>query len=131
MWPNLQFPADLVTFTVEICNGKLHFLCSVRCDWKQKEVISEIAKLQMNVWMFVSGGEMVGRNKYGPLISPTVLWIISVWYKNPSKKLSFSEIFASYFHLSLKLFCKILVFWQKTQTSPNQLFSVKTQTPKF
>ena len=23
-----QFPADLVTFTVEILNGKLHFLCS-------------------------------------------------------------------------------------------------------
>ena len=24
----LQFPADLVTFTEEIPNGKLHFLCS-------------------------------------------------------------------------------------------------------
>ena len=30
MWPNPQFPADLVTFTEEILNGKLHFLCSVR-----------------------------------------------------------------------------------------------------
>ena len=29
MWPNPQFPADLVTFTEEIINGKLHFLCSV------------------------------------------------------------------------------------------------------
>ena len=28
MWPNLQFPADLLTFTGEILNGKLHFLCS-------------------------------------------------------------------------------------------------------
>ena len=28
MWPNLQFPADLVTFTEEILNKKLHFLCS-------------------------------------------------------------------------------------------------------
>ena len=26
MWPNPQFPADLVTFTEEILNGKLHFL---------------------------------------------------------------------------------------------------------
>ena len=26
---NPQFPADLVTFTEEILNGKLHFLCSV------------------------------------------------------------------------------------------------------
>ena len=30
MWPNPQFPADLVTFTEEILNGKLHFLCSVK-----------------------------------------------------------------------------------------------------
>ena len=28
MWPNLQQTADLVTFTEEIFNGKLHFLCS-------------------------------------------------------------------------------------------------------
>ena len=28
MWPNPQFPADLVTFTEEILNGKLNFLCS-------------------------------------------------------------------------------------------------------
>ena len=29
MWPNPQFPVDLVKFTEEILNGKLHFLCSV------------------------------------------------------------------------------------------------------
>ena len=28
MWPNQQFPADLVTITDEILNGKLHFQCS-------------------------------------------------------------------------------------------------------
>ena len=28
MWPNPQFPADLITFTEEILNGKLHF-CAV------------------------------------------------------------------------------------------------------
>ena len=28
MWPNPQFPANLVTFTEEILNEKLHFLCS-------------------------------------------------------------------------------------------------------
>ena len=28
MWPNPQVPADLVTFTEEILNEKLHFLCS-------------------------------------------------------------------------------------------------------
>ena len=30
MWSNLQFPADLITFTEEILNGKLHYLCSVK-----------------------------------------------------------------------------------------------------
>ena len=28
MWPNPQFPADLVKFTENILNGKLQFLCS-------------------------------------------------------------------------------------------------------
>ena len=29
MWPNPQETADLVTFTEEILNEKLHFLCNV------------------------------------------------------------------------------------------------------
>ena len=29
MWPNPQETADLITFTEEIFNGKLHFLCTV------------------------------------------------------------------------------------------------------
>ena len=29
MWPNPLETADLVTFTEEILNGKLHFLCNV------------------------------------------------------------------------------------------------------
>ena len=32
MWPNPQFPADLVTITEEILNGKLHILCSTSTD---------------------------------------------------------------------------------------------------
>ena len=31
MWPNLQETADLVTFTGEILNEKLYFLCSMHC----------------------------------------------------------------------------------------------------
>ena len=36
MWPNPQENADLLTFTEEILNGKLHFLCSefFSTDWK-------------------------------------------------------------------------------------------------
>ena len=31
MWPNPQKTADLVSFTEEILNWNLHFLCSVLC----------------------------------------------------------------------------------------------------
>ena len=30
MWPNPQFPTDFVTFTEEILNETLHFLCSAK-----------------------------------------------------------------------------------------------------
>ena len=32
MWPNPQFPADLITLTEEILGGKLHF-CAVSCGF--------------------------------------------------------------------------------------------------
>ena len=32
MWPNPQETADLVTFTTEILNGKLHFLYSAKTE---------------------------------------------------------------------------------------------------
>ena len=35
MSPNPQFPADLVTFTEEIVNWKLHFLCSVNISYPE------------------------------------------------------------------------------------------------
>ena len=40
MWPNPQFPADLVTFTEEILNGKLHFLCSVKLKLKLTTILN-------------------------------------------------------------------------------------------
>ena len=38
MWPNPQFPADSGTFTEEILNGKLHFLCSALLQNKDLEI---------------------------------------------------------------------------------------------
>ena len=38
MWPNPQFPAELVTFTEEILNGKLHFLCSGKAGGENLEI---------------------------------------------------------------------------------------------
>ena len=41
MCPNPQFPADLVTFTEEIDNGKLPFLCSVYDPSRMLDFIHE------------------------------------------------------------------------------------------
>ena len=45
MWPNQQFPADLVTFTEEILTGKLHFLCSVSCEISKHNITIPRLKL--------------------------------------------------------------------------------------
>ena len=48
MYPNPQFPADLVTFTEEIINEKVHFLCSdininaTRADSKESLLCKKI-----------------------------------------------------------------------------------------
>ena len=42
MLPNPQFTAYLVTFTEEIFNGKLHFLCSVVIKSKIKNLYIEL-----------------------------------------------------------------------------------------
>ena len=45
MQPNPQETADLVTFTEEILNGKLHFLCSVR-----EMFLMEMEAMEDNFW---------------------------------------------------------------------------------
>ena len=50
MWPNPQFPADLVTFTEKILNGKLHFLCSEMHNGSYK---IDIYKLQDCIYIIL------------------------------------------------------------------------------
>ena len=51
MWPNPQFPADLVTFTEEILNEKLHFLSSVKSlQYIPKESVGKIGCLMPDVF---------------------------------------------------------------------------------
>ena len=70
MWPNPQFPADLVTFTQEIPNGKLYFLCSfswfvvvfILCDvWYQLNLL-------VNLW-----------------INPVIIYLFKFNYKSTRK----------------------------------------------
>ena len=54
MWPNPLFPADLVTFTEEILNGKLYFLCSVN-QWVYYIAGLEDGKVRCVALLYVPG----------------------------------------------------------------------------
>ena len=47
MWPNPQFPAKLVTFTKEIFNGKLHFLCGVSFNFSALPRVTQAFRFEM------------------------------------------------------------------------------------
>ena len=70
---NPQQISDLVTFTEEILNGKLHFLCSVhtlQLEIEGSHLRCKIANKSVKIREWV---EIIGRNKYGVLPSPAVL----------------------------------------------------------
>ena len=50
MWPNPQETADLVTFTEEILNGKLHFLCRDTKDFCFENDEVGIKKVLQDSW---------------------------------------------------------------------------------
>ena len=49
MWPGPEFSTDWVTFTDEVLDKKLHFLCSAN---QQKNIKSEIKGCNKNVQTF-------------------------------------------------------------------------------
>ena len=49
MRPNAQFPADLVTFTKEICKGKLHFLCTAGTYLLKTVISKNSGNIQVNL----------------------------------------------------------------------------------
>ena len=63
MGPNPQLPADLVTFTEEILNGKLHFLCSVIAKLAAYELSVNKSSLKL-IQNFLSKKETDGRNRF-------------------------------------------------------------------
>ena len=61
MWPNPQLPADFVTFTGEILNGRLYFSCSVSKKKRERERekdrstflgLPKVSKKQLNCMLF-------------------------------------------------------------------------------
>ena len=57
MWPNPQETTDLVTFTEEILNRKLHFLCSETIsNFKKLDIgnhLSKTFKLRSSNWAYI------------------------------------------------------------------------------
>ena len=66
MWPNPLFPADLVTFTEEILNGKLYFLCSVN-QWVYYIAGLEDGKVQHTALLYALGKAGIGLINEEPL----------------------------------------------------------------
>ena len=52
MWPNPQFPADLVTFTEEMLNEKLRFLWK-ESYWFRKILASHVVIIFTNIFIIV------------------------------------------------------------------------------
>ena len=90
MWPNPQFPAELVLFTEEILNGKLLFLYSVWCSifWRtcvilvtlhsEPEEYSESCQAYM-MQRFLNEP----RHIQNPSISRTLAYFETVIYSEP------------------------------------------------
>ena len=51
--PSTQFPADLVTFTEEMFNGKLHFLCSVSSNSLKVSVLCDMNSQKSFYYSFI------------------------------------------------------------------------------
>ena len=82
MWPNPQEIANLVTFSEEILNGKLHFLCSVICMY----VFISVYMGHMEIWASGIGiGIQIQRLSVTQLKLPCELKVSSIyWYADSS-----------------------------------------------
>ena len=57
MWPNPPETADLVTFTEETLNEKLHFLCSVLCKHPLIQTDKDVKQsIKAETWTTFSTG---------------------------------------------------------------------------
>ena len=109
MWPNTQFLADLVTFTEEIRNGKLHFLCSVHDELFWGNSQGSIYLFKNDSWVFLT-----------TIIAKLILNVVhygcgtkKIFHSRSTKTLlnGISFTFLSYWktsdlHLVLEDFCK-------------------------
>ena len=96
MWPNPQFHANLVTFTKEILNGKLHFLCSV-LKWWDEDSLNLLFLLLQVLWMV--------SNSFRSSLRSLKLFKCLIYNRTSQFKFwvlfLYSNWFFDYFHLAL------------------------------
>ena len=75
MWPNPHFPADLVAFTKDILNGKLHYLCYLQtvfwkcCGWVKQAIMLNQSFLGFKLLQYI-----LPLTHFMPLISFDTPW---------------------------------------------------------
>ena len=96
MWPNSQFPADLVTSTGEIFNGKFYFLCSKRYRvTKTKQLVAavilwqRIQKFTDNSYLWIKSveGERNRERKYPRCYTQMTFTLKRVGYERKNEVL--------------------------------------------
>ena len=96
MRPNLQETADLVTFTEEILNGKLQFLCSVfqHITWR----FEEIGKIFL-LWQEFNWIHYLHESNYVQCIKSTTLFTCA------PESLSGGLLGSHWFHFKIQFNC--------------------------
>ena len=102
MWPNSQFPVDLVTFTEEIFNGKLHLLWSTGEGWVKQftSIISRInnpfhslTHFMPLIFFFFSGYRKKPVISNGLTTNVPITWISIKWFAEHVKSFQPSVAF--------------------------------------
>ena len=113
--PNPQFPEDLVTFTEEILNGKLHFLCSdisyIRCHMSYIIGIKNIKILLQKSYIIACINEMKDVFKGAAITAQKMKFSIKDFFSTCDQIRSFLRIWPHLLKKSLMqnfIFCIVL-----------------------
>ena len=117
MWPNPHVPADLITFTEEILNGKLHFLCSVVRAWMMLWWIEIGLSFLNKSWNDDDLSQYVIFSAHSfkefILLLRSLLWNIQTkgHYRNWDIINAFITVFLLFRHMCRAILANVLGFW--------------------
>ena len=105
MWPNPQITADLVTFTEEILNGKLHVLCNVGLHrnisfWINNNKTKNFTKLQVVQIVNLVLPSLYEESLVNTIVNKGVLKILSTGIKLCIELAQYIAIETLYFSIS-------------------------------